>query len=70
MEHYWSHERETVNHALAIKLLFGSPIAAHISLAKASRVAKPDISGTGKHNLSPREGQKIAKNNHTACPKR
>lgn len=70
IEHYWSQERQKVNHTLAIKLLPGNAIAAHISLAKASRVAKLDISGTSKYNLSPKEGQKIVKNNNTVYPKR
>lgn len=56
MEHYWSCERGNVNHALAIKLLPRSAITAHISLVKASRVAKLHISGAGKYNLFPREG--------------
>lgn len=48
MEHYWSHEGGQVSCALAIKRLPGSAIAAHISWAKASRVAKLDINGAGE----------------------
>lgn len=56
MEHYWSHEGRKMDHAPAIKLLPGRAVAAHISLAKARRVAKLAAMGEGKYNLSPGKG--------------
>ena len=45
MEHYWSQEGGKVSQALAIKLLPGNAMAAHISLAKARHVATLATSG-------------------------
>lgn len=56
MEHYWSHEGRKMDHAPAIKLLPGRAVAAHISLAKARRVAKLAAMGEGKYNLSSGKG--------------
>ena len=66
MVHYWSPEGGKASCTLAIKLLPGRAIAAHISLAKSSRVAKLDSKVAEKVESSPhphRKGQLMVNTN-------